>query len=251
MTTSPAWRPLRSPRLIDCVAQWIVKLDVTRIAVLTPATKTGNSYGGGRPDRGRVGVDDPDEEVRREERAEQHRLGRDEEEHAERVESIRELWFAGGGPWCSWSVRGLGVSAHCASSGQPRSRGELGDDVLDRHARVLAEPPDEVAPQPARPLAREGRDDHLVDPLVVDRLHRRGVRVRVRDLAVGLDALRAGASRAPRAAGAPPRDARPRRGSLCGQTSRNAAGPSAARVRMPVEQRSPSTVSFAITSTFA
>ncbi len=47
MTTRPALRPFRSPRLIDCVAQWIVKLDVTRIAVLTLATKTGNSYGGG------------------------------------------------------------------------------------------------------------------------------------------------------------------------------------------------------------
>src|SRR5262245_52179085 len=47
VTTSPALRPFRSPRLIDCVAQWIVKLDVTRIAVLTLATKTGNSYGGG------------------------------------------------------------------------------------------------------------------------------------------------------------------------------------------------------------
>jgi hypothetical protein len=29
--------------LIDWVAQWIVKLDVTRIAVLTLATKTGNA----------------------------------------------------------------------------------------------------------------------------------------------------------------------------------------------------------------
>jgi hypothetical protein len=33
--------PFRSLRLIACVAQWIVKLDVTRIAVLTPATKIG------------------------------------------------------------------------------------------------------------------------------------------------------------------------------------------------------------------
>jgi hypothetical protein len=34
------------PRLTDCSAQCIVKLDVTRIAVLTPATKTGSSNGG-------------------------------------------------------------------------------------------------------------------------------------------------------------------------------------------------------------
>ena len=34
-------------RLIDCNAQCIVKLDVTRIAVLMPATNFGNSNGGG------------------------------------------------------------------------------------------------------------------------------------------------------------------------------------------------------------
>ena len=34
------------PRLIDCSAQCIVKLEVTRIAVLTPATNTGSSKGG-------------------------------------------------------------------------------------------------------------------------------------------------------------------------------------------------------------
>ena len=45
--TSPACSPRRLLRLIDCSAQCIVKLDVTRIAVLTPATNFGNSYGGG------------------------------------------------------------------------------------------------------------------------------------------------------------------------------------------------------------
>ena len=33
--------------MIDCSAQCIVKLEVTRIAVFTPATKTGKWYGSG------------------------------------------------------------------------------------------------------------------------------------------------------------------------------------------------------------
>src|SRR6476620_12234425 len=41
VSTSPAHRPARLPRLIEVKAQCIVKLEVTRIAVLTPATKTG------------------------------------------------------------------------------------------------------------------------------------------------------------------------------------------------------------------
>src|SRR5712691_1842657 len=41
-------------------------------------------------------------------------------------------------------------------------------DMVHRQARLLAQPPDDVAPQPARPaLARVGRDDDLVDPLVL------------------------------------------------------------------------------------
>ena len=44
---SPACSPQRLPRLIDVSAQWKVKLDVTRIAVLTPATYTGRWYGSG------------------------------------------------------------------------------------------------------------------------------------------------------------------------------------------------------------
>ena len=47
VNTRPACSPRRLLRLIDCRAQCIVKLDVTRIAVLTPATNFGNSYGGG------------------------------------------------------------------------------------------------------------------------------------------------------------------------------------------------------------
>jgi hypothetical protein len=46
VSTSPAFIPLRLPRLIDCSAQCIVKLEVRRTAVLTPATKTGRWNGG-------------------------------------------------------------------------------------------------------------------------------------------------------------------------------------------------------------
>ena len=38
VSTRPARRPARLPRLIEVSAQCIVKLDVTRIAVLIPAT---------------------------------------------------------------------------------------------------------------------------------------------------------------------------------------------------------------------
>ena len=55
VSTSPACSPRRLLRLIDCRAQCIVKLDVTRIAVLTPATNFGNSYGGGGQSTARRG----------------------------------------------------------------------------------------------------------------------------------------------------------------------------------------------------
>jgi hypothetical protein len=42
--------------LIDCSAQCIVKLDVTRIAVFTPATKTGKWYGSGGQWSGALGL---------------------------------------------------------------------------------------------------------------------------------------------------------------------------------------------------
>ena len=48
------------------------------------------------------------------------------------------------------------------------------DDVLDGKPGVLPEPLHEVAAQPTALLAGEGRDDDLVDPLVVDRVHRGG-----------------------------------------------------------------------------
>ena len=43
VSTRPACMPARFPRRIDWSAQCTVKLDVTRIAVFTPATNLGSS----------------------------------------------------------------------------------------------------------------------------------------------------------------------------------------------------------------
>ena len=69
-------------------------------------------------------------------------------------------------------------------------------------AGLAAQALDQVAAQPAGAGARERRDDDLVDPLVVGRLHRGRERIRVDDLPVGVDPLRAELrERAPKAAG--------------------------------------------------
>src|SRR5438552_4127806 len=60
--------------------------------------------------------------------------------------------------------------------------------MLDRQTAVLLQAADEIPAQPARTLARERRDDDLVDSLVVDRVHRGGVGVGMGDLAVRVDA---------------------------------------------------------------
>jgi hypothetical protein len=52
VSTRPACKPARLPRLIACSAQCMVKLDVSRIAVFTPATKTGRW----KPSGGHVGA---------------------------------------------------------------------------------------------------------------------------------------------------------------------------------------------------
>ena len=56
VSTMPARKAFRSPRLIDWSAQCMVKLDVTRMHVFTPATKTGNSYGAGGHSSGALGL---------------------------------------------------------------------------------------------------------------------------------------------------------------------------------------------------
>ena len=159
--------------------------------------------------------------------------------------SMRELWLAIGGPWWACAARRRG------SSCRRPNLGGLDDDVLDRQPAVGAEPPDEVAAEPARALARERRDDDLVRPLVADRLHRRGVRVGMRDLAVRLDPL--GAQRRERLP-QPPLGLRvlaPLRGRSAGRRSGSSRRPRAARCRIRSSSGSPSTVSLATTSTFA
>src|ERR1700759_3176974 len=42
VATMPAFRPNRLPRLIDVSAQWMVSDEESRMAVLTPATASGN-----------------------------------------------------------------------------------------------------------------------------------------------------------------------------------------------------------------
>src|SRR3954453_19214177 len=54
--TRPACRPRRLLRLTDWSAQCIVKLEVTRIAVLMPATNFGNSNGCGGQTAGASGL---------------------------------------------------------------------------------------------------------------------------------------------------------------------------------------------------
>ena len=75
--------PLRLPRRTDSSAQWTVKLDETRIAVLTAGDRDREVEALRRP-RALVG-DDAEEEVRGEERPEQHDLRDDEEQDAERL----------------------------------------------------------------------------------------------------------------------------------------------------------------------
>ena len=109
---------------------------------------------------------------------------------------------------------------------------------------VLAQPLDEVAAQPAAPLARERRDDDLVDALVVDRVQRRRERVGVHDLAVRVDALAAQLASARGAAGgrrprALPRRSAARRSGSSRRPSRHARGCGrAARPRRPSRWRS-------------
>ena len=101
---------------MDWSAQCIVKLDVTRMHVFTPATKTGKSYGAGGHGFGRARIDDPHEEVGREERAEEHDLRADEEEHAERPRIDPRALVRGRRPVVVVKRFGVGAHEHVSSS---------------------------------------------------------------------------------------------------------------------------------------
>src|SRR5437899_2971044 len=122
-------------------------------------------------------------------------------------------------PWCcsgekcrrkarivmtSKSVRPMNACAPwrpASCSGSAAGRGGRGllrllscrvaDHVLDGQTGVLAQALNEIAPQPTALLARERRDDDLVDALIVHNLPRGGVRVGMDDLAVRVDPLAA------------------------------------------------------------
>ena len=89
-----------------------MKLDVTRIAVFTPATKTGKWYGSGGHWSGALGVDDPHEEVGGEERPEEHDLRADEEEHPEGARVDPGALVRDRRPVMVVGVRRLGVGGH-------------------------------------------------------------------------------------------------------------------------------------------
>ena len=76
----PAFIPKRLPLRTETSAQCSVTDEESRIAVLTPATASGSDRSGRRP---RIVRDDADEEVRGEERTEDHHLGDDEKQHPE------------------------------------------------------------------------------------------------------------------------------------------------------------------------
>ena len=125
------------------------------------------------------------EEVDAEEGAEQHRLRRDEEVHAEqaRVDARAPVRLG----------RMLAVRVACAWATAP-SAADLrpdGSTTTCRTGRVapLSIRPTTFAAEPAGARLRERRDDDLVDRLVVHRVERRGDRVGVADVPGRLDSL--------------------------------------------------------------
>src|SRR5690348_4763696 len=104
-------------------------------------------------------------------------------------------WLSAGPPWPAASacaltaVRASSGSLHATVDSRRESSGQTGrvacslrDDVLHGKAGVGLDALDDMLPLPAGALAGEGRDDDLVDPLVVGGVHRRRVRVGVNDL---------------------------------------------------------------------
>src|SRR5207248_8478645 len=100
-----AWSPERLPRLIDCSAQCIVKLEVTRMIVLIPATKTGSSYGG-------VGHGVPAATRTKKYAVKNEPKSMISDAMKRNIPSVRastrELWWAAGGPWASACALTLG-----------------------------------------------------------------------------------------------------------------------------------------------
>src|ERR1035438_6178709 len=92
----------------------------------------------------------------------------------------REERWAGGGPWCStWAIDAASIGLLLLGGG---GRGGIAvDDVLDGLAGGSTHALDQIGPQPARLGLGEGGDHDVIDAEVLQRVHDRGVRVRVAD----------------------------------------------------------------------
>ena len=111
--------------------------------------------------------------------------------------SIRELWWASGGPWCSCLADGDRRRLHQASprSASARRRSRRGGDVVAAPTStcstglsvIALDLLDQALLEPLRLLAGEGRDQDLVDPVVLDRVLDRGERLRAHRLAGRVD----------------------------------------------------------------
>ena len=157
--------------------------EVIRIAVLTPATSVGSSNAVGRPAAGRVG-DLAEEEVGGEEGPEQHRLGDDEEQDAERLAvDPRRLVRLGRAVVSRGRVRtpsgdrcGLHQDA-LPPRPRPRRRPACGDRAPAADSKcstgssvISLTRSMQAVGEPLRVAAGEGRDEDVVDAVVLDRV---------------------------------------------------------------------------------
>ena len=196
--------------------------------MLTPATKTGRSNGcGGHGDP----VDDADEEVGREERAEEHDLRRDEEQHPE----DRRRRPASSGSRSAGRDALLGVRGHyvAAPSRPAPARRRCAPPAVPSPCAAARQ----VLLQPRRAL-RAANVETMISSTrsSFDGLHRRRERIGVRDLTVRVDALAAqlGEARRKRRSAS---GWSPLVGSLCGEMMRKLAAPAPGALADAVEQR--------------
>ena len=232
VSTIPARNALRSPRLMDCSAQCIVKLEVTRIAVFTPATKTGKWYGSGGQWPVRSGLT-----TRTKKYAAKNEPKSMVSEPMKRSMpsvrgSTRELWFAGGRAVvvaCRGSARRARVMRAPPRAPRRRRAGPGARSAArSRPTRSRRSQP-ERSPGNVETMISSVRSSSTAS-IAADE------RVRVCDLAVHVDALRA-QHRERRAETALRLGMLARVGSLCGHTMRKLAAPSCARCPNAVEQR--------------
>ena len=116
--------------------------------------------------------------------------------------------------------------------------------------RLALDALDEVAPQPARALAGEGRDDDLVDPLVAHAWIAAVYGIRMRDLAVRVDPLPRSSASARRSRRSASGCSSWREVALRRDRAGSSPAPCSRAPRIRSSSGSPTIVSFATTSTF-